>query len=181
MAQSLRVVPDPRGPTLTKHLRNHTTHHWAKTNFFSLLRLTKGLDPPSSSNQSSTTAAEGAFRGGRDPSPGHLDQQVDKGIGQWQLGDTPMVRLHLPDLHGRENRKQEDNYQQRVCFLCKCVLVHACVCARLCARVSHLLVLRQQFQQLFQGFRPVRLTVAMANIIHDHLIGSAAVISNNAN
>lgn len=82
-----------------------------------------------------------------------------------------MVRLQLLDLLGKT--KQEDGNEDCVCvYVCMLVFLHAC------AHVSHFLVLRQQFQQLFQGLRPVRFTVAMANVIHDHLIGSAA-ISNN--
>lgn len=49
------------------------------------------------------------------------------------------------------------------------MMVTVCVCA--C--VSHLLYLWQQFQQLSQRPRPIRLTVAMVNIIHYCLIGPA--------
>lgn len=94
----------PLQPTLTKHLTNHKTDHWAKTRFLSLLKVL--LNDPihlRAPTEHSTAVVGREFRGVRDPSPGHLDQQVDEGISQWQLGDIAMVRLQLPDL------QQEDH------------------------------------------------------------------------
>lgn len=70
--------------------------------------------------------------------------------------ETRCLGMTVTSSPGGEETREYDALMVTVCV---------CVC------VSHLLYLWQQFQQLSQRLRPIRLTVATVNIIHYRLIG----------
>lgn len=75
-----------------------------------------------------------------------------------------MVRLQPPHLGEMKEMRMK-------------VCVYVCERTHVCVHVCYLLRLWQQLQQLPQRLRPVRLTVAMVNIINYRLIGPGGLYS----